>query len=123
MSPSISRGVRLHSAIRHCSLLARSSDKLYIGDEGLGHGGQFSCCPRAVRRGVFDSIDPISGGVGEGRFQPSSRGPIHGDGDLVRHIVVHMPTPLPFSKDIDFDAEHVRFQGKADIPSSLANVR
>ena len=32
--------------------------------------------------------------------------------------VVHMPTPLPFSKDIDFDDEHVCFGGKADVPDA-----
>ena len=54
--------------------------------------------------------------VGEGEFPAFSRGPIHGDGDLVRHIVVHMPTPLPFSKDIDFDDEHVCFGRQSGHP-------
>jgi len=73
---------------------------LYSGDEGLGHGGHFDCCPRAVRRGVFDSIDPISGGVGEGRFQPSAADQSTA---MAISFVTSLPTPLPFSKDIDFD--------------------
>ena len=38
MSPSISRGVRLHSAIRHCSLLARSSDNCTAAMKALATG-------------------------------------------------------------------------------------
>ena len=38
VAPSISRGVRLHSAIRHCSLLARSSDNCTAAMKALATG-------------------------------------------------------------------------------------
>ena len=38
VAPSISRGVQLHSAIRHCSLLARSSDDCTAAMKALATG-------------------------------------------------------------------------------------